>query len=800
MTPSRYWRALPMNVRLIVLLLGFIFIYYSIFAKHHYFDREANAIRNDVQNLIRNANKTGFMKKLFIEAKLPDIFQEDSEPLKGVSDKRRKAKENKRKGGELKWKESERESNPQKGENSDERAKDIKKSKNVLKERNAEEGTEKEGSNEQSEEKAKQSEDDEGDGMKKPDVNVHKEKPEENVKVDGASVADKSSSNSLEGSKSHSDDTSKKGVKADAKGQSQDDPESPADGNDSNPSETSKDKSKQDNKEVASAEKSGDVKAADQKEKSTSDTPLEEPHPDGNKSGTEEQSSKKKSTEGSSNQPQKENFDDEDYAKEFADLDPLELSEDTLPLLVWNYNALYDETISEQVFGLGNRLDHVSEYKTLCIDSTTDKAIAFEGRSLCGGFNRTVGWFLQYCNSMKSTAEKEYLLRLEDGRKPRSWLTENAEDIRWVEGLTIIQVLEKNCGNIAHYAGRILLLQHILDNIESYSIPPRNPANILILPTFHIMKRFYNPHNYGFWHKFLLNAIISPHRFKFGTLGNFLEREAKSRPKGSPLIQLLHNFSTNGSATESKRYVCFKRAIVPSFFKGRFFVNDPEVPSKKPSFQSKLKGAPHIPRDSLRLRERVSALIDKTVEFEERSNEIVLLDRGGSRRAFDDESRTKVLDMIKKVAEEKGYQFTIADFEGMTFDKQYHIMKKVAVAIGIHGANLVNTMFMPPLSVLLEIFPFGFRHEMYKNGGNAGLKYMSYMMKQGKPFEGTKVFRSIDQCIRLDPKCKVHYRDAALQVTDEDMVQMERLLREAINWCNDLPKSESKRRSKRRIS
>lgn len=481
-----------------------------------------------------------------------------------------------------------------------------------------------------------------------------------------------------------------------------------------------------------------------------------------------------------------------EYTKEFHDLTPSEVPADHLPVLTWNYQAVINPDIPEQIFGLGDKLDHVAVYKPLCINTADETAFMFQGKTVCGGFNRTQGWLIQYCSVMKESLQKEYLLQMQPEPKPRSWLTENAAQIRWVEGLTVLQVLEKNCGNIAHYSGRILLLQHIIDNIMAYAAPPSRIMNVLIVPTFHIMKRFLYPHNYEFWHKTLLSALIAPSNFTIGTLGNFLYRDSKPRPDGLAMVQLLHNLSMVGSGDEDKgkQYVCFRRVAIPGYLKARFFVNDMEYPSTKPSLQSTAKNAPKVPRDSLRMRERVSALVAQSPKFAKRGKEIVLLDRNGSRRVFGPEAREKVLGMLKKVADEKGYSFKIVSFDKMTFQQQYDVMKAVSIAVGIHGANLVNTMFMPPLAVLLEIFPYGFHHEMYVNGGNAGLKYFAYRMKEGVPFDGPKVYRSVEQCIKLNQKCKVHYRDAVIKVNDEDMAEIERLLREAVDWCDALPSTE----------
>lgn len=484
----------------------------------------------------------------------------------------------------------------------------------------------------------------------------------------------------------------------------------------------------------------------------------------------------------------------------FSDPGKDQLPPHQIPVLHWNYDAVVDPNIREQIFGLGNKLDHVAVYKPICIDTETEEAIVLKGSPICSGFNRTARWLTSYCNDMKKSLLKEYLLKVSRNKRDDTWLQENEASIRWVEGLTVLQILEKNCANIAHFAGRILLLQHLIDNADAYAAPPNAIQNILVVPTFHVMKRFLYPHNYGFWHKSVLRALVAPANFTIGTLGNFLYRESKLQEPSEPLVQLLHNFSVAGSKAADRKYVCFRRAAIPGYLKARFFVNDNEYPSHKPSLQSSIKGAPRIPRDSLRFRERVTALLQKTPAIAPRKKEIVLINRVGSRRVFDAEAKTKVTDVLKKAAETSGYAFRVASFDKLTFAKQYELMNGVSITIGIHGANLVNTMFMPPLAVLIELFPFGFFHEMYMNGGNAGLKYFWYQMKTGTPFHGPKTYRSVAQCVKLNKECKVHYRDAILQVAHEDLDAMVAVLNEAIQWCNQLPtgKNATKNRARRR--
>lgn len=53
----------------------------------------------------------------------------------------------------------------------------------------------------------------------------------------------------------------------------------------------------------------------------------------------------------------------------------------------------------------------------------------------------------------------------------------------------------------------------------------------------------------------------------------------------------------------------------------------------------------------------------------------------------------------------RGVAFEVVDFEGMPFERQVELMSRTSVLIGIHGAGLVNAMFLPPGAAVIELMP-----------------------------------------------------------------------------------------------
>lgn len=87
---------------------------------------------------------------------------------------------------------------------------------------------------------------------------------------------------------------------------------------------------------------------------------------------------------------------------------------------------------------------------------------------------------------------------------------ESKNKVRWIEGTTILQMLERNCGNIAHYAGRVFFAHHILSNPAAYVKEGLDLTHYVLLPGVDAMKRFQFPERYSFWHEKVLEAVVFP--------------------------------------------------------------------------------------------------------------------------------------------------------------------------------------------------------------------------------------------------------------------------------------------------
>ncbi len=62
-----------------------------------------------------------------------------------------------------------------------------------------------------------------------------------------------------------------------------------------------------------------------------------------------------------------------------------------------------------------------------------------------------------------------------------------------------------------------------------------------------------------------------------------------------------------------------------------------------------------------------------------------------------------------------GIEPRVAIWEGdNTFQEQLEVLSTTGVFISVHGAGLMNEIFLPPGSVVIEVFPPHVKHVLYE--------------------------------------------------------------------------------------
>uniref|UniRef100_A0A7S0ZEJ9 Glycosyltransferase 61 catalytic domain-containing protein n=1 Tax=Timspurckia oligopyrenoides TaxID=708627 RepID=A0A7S0ZEJ9_9RHOD len=347
---------------------------------------------------------------------------------------------------------------------------------------------------------------------------------------------------------------------------------------------------------------------------------------------------------------------------------------------------------------------------------------------------------------------------------------ENTESLpRKIPGTSVIIFFEMSAANIAHYSGRVFYLHHILENLETYGLKESEPLNIFLITEFHTMKRFKHAERYGNYHISLLEIVLHPLKPLLDVVSDDVWRESSERQNDrvAMILSGLHMLNEKDS-------VVFEKAVVLGFLKACFFISDTEYSSSNPFFVA--KGGldpPNITRDSISFRRKLDSLLqiplesDLTWKVEPR---LILVDRKSQHRGFVEETRNALSNLLREKCEENGYHFEIVHFEELSALDQIKLARHSAILIGVHGANLVNAIYMPPLAVLIEIFPHRFHHDMYVEGGKASLKYFSFNVSQGEEYPHlAELGISTEDCILHHEDCKVFYRDSSIRLSENDL-------------------------------
>lgn len=97
----------------------------------------------------------------------------------------------------------------------------------------------------------------------------------------------------------------------------------------------------------------------------------------------------------------------------------------------------------------------------------------------------------------------------------------------------------------------------------------------------------------------------------------------------------------------------------------------------------------------------------------------------------------------------------------------------IGFLVGLHGANLVNAMFMRPAGALFEVFPYKYVKSFYRNGGNAGLRYSSHEVATGEE-------RACNPYTNVH--CQTLYRDVVVTLTAEDRATIAKHVRDGMDY------------------
>ncbi|GAB0498467.1 hypothetical protein MMPV_009811 [Pyropia vietnamensis] len=379
-------------------------------------------------------------------------------------------------------------------------------------------------------------------------------------------------------------------------------------------------------------------------------------------------------------------------------------------------------------------------------------------------------------------------------------------------GETLFLTLAAAATNLAHYTGSMTHMYHVLRNAGHYGLTT-TPTRIVIAVEGTTSPSFKNPHGF---HSILLRAAAGGgpiHHVDVAPAFPLPEEPPAGDPAlggtpgGGPLVTVvLNNKVVSALVRPVDTALCMRRVVIPNFPRGRWFIpaSDLPVPSGllpphgSPTEvvqqaiadaslwrQQQMEAEGDAPADATPWRSAVFAalvppLMGGRPTMTRRLTYLIRV----RRRAFDEPSEARMQALLRRVAARHRLVLDMVNFGNMSFSEQLRSVVHSAVLVGIHGANLVNTLYAPRGAHLIEIFPRKFTHTMYVRGGDAGLGYTAVTLEEPgqADFEGLSAFDSVTSCMNKDPNCKLWYRadTRALELSKRDEAVLEKALDVAV--------------------
>lgn len=382
--------------------------------------------------------------------------------------------------------------------------------------------------------------------------------------------------------------------------------------------------------------------------------------------------------------------------------------------------------------------------------------------------------------------ETEHRAELTDvEQKSEEWLAQAEQDknVFWYEGETVYLQLSKNSRSTAHFAQRIFFLHHILLHPERYGM--EHISNVVIVAERDVVRKIKFHKS---WHYGLLRAITHPSQPVFKP--KEIEQQVSEGPAKTGTARV---FITSGydHLSTSKQVTCFRRAAIPGALHGQYLLTQEQYPGvvkhgvpaidkerHSPALISAMKRGKHF--DGAMFRRQVFASLDR--EEPQTQKSLIYLHRTGE-RSLSSRGHMVLEKSLKDVTAEIGYEYTMVDVGTLSYSEQVDALSRCAIAVGVHGTQLMGTMFMSDDAALLEIFPYKFWHDMYREGCGSGLFYQSMSLGSGDDYAELAKYTGLDDCIAKSRECRLWYRsdDRELVLNENDASEIQRMVREAAN-------------------
>lgn len=355
-------------------------------------------------------------------------------------------------------------------------------------------------------------------------------------------------------------------------------------------------------------------------------------------------------------------------------------------------------------------------------------------------------------------------------QKPRSWLgaLESEDKIQWFEGDTVFIRATSKHASLSGFAQRIFMLHHVLRHPERYGMGA--VSNVVIAADRGLSKKLRYSKS---WHHGLLAAIVHPNKIIYSH-----HEAAEAVSRGPPPAGTMRVFVPTGLEELAKgRYVpCFRRAALTGAVSETYFMPEDVFPGtvKPDSAVSETRYA-----DAAAFRELVYQSLGHT-SVPRLEKRVVYLHKEKV-RAFSESGLDTVEEAVRRAAATARFQYKRVNIAGMTFPQQVEAVADAGVVVGVHGTQLLPSLFLTRAAAMVELFPYKYSSPLYVGGSGAGVHYSSHSLVRGVEFEGLGQYADAAECIRANHSCRAWYRsdDRALEPDELDAATITHLVEKA---------------------
>lgn len=338
--------------------------------------------------------------------------------------------------------------------------------------------------------------------------------------------------------------------------------------------------------------------------------------------------------------------------------------------------------------------------------------------------------------------------------KPKSWLdtVDNEGNVLWFEGDSVFVRMGQKCKSVMHFVERIFMLHHVLQHPDRYGMG--GVSNVVIAADETVATKIRYSKS---WHHGLLRAIVYPNKLQYSYK---TVRDLVSTVPATPSEMRVFVPSGLWDLAKSRLVPCFRRAALPGSVKSQFYLSEDVFPGVVSDDAETSVTKFH------------DADVFRTMLFQSLGNdgppklrkELLYLHRA-STRTFSPSGLETFEAKLKDIGTETGFAYRFLDVAGMTFPEQVEAVAGAGVVVGIHGTQMLNTLFLPAAASVVEIFPFGYSNKMFQGGSGAGLHYTEYQLQHGEDFPQLSEFHGLENCIRISRECRSWYQSDHRKLT-----------------------------------